>query len=76
LIAVLAVGLALSFLRSRFVALAAFAAGIVAFAVALHPVLEGVALGVGAFALLIALFFTISTVLHARQGHAGRARRA
>jgi hypothetical protein len=73
LIAVLAVGLLASVLRPRPVAIAAFAAGILAFALALHPVLAGAGFGVGAFALLIALFFTISTVLHARQGRAQRA---
>jgi len=76
LIAVLAVGLSLAVLRAKPVAIAALTAGIVGFALALHPVLAGVGLGVGAFALLIAVFFTISTVLHARQGHADRARRA
>jgi hypothetical protein len=70
LISVLAVGLVASALRSKPLAMAAFAAGILAFALAPHPALVGVALGFGAFALLIALFFTISTVLHARQQHA------
>ncbi|HJS96557.1 MAG TPA: hypothetical protein VJ741_19980 [Solirubrobacteraceae bacterium] len=72
-IVALAVGLGFSILRMKPVAIAAFAAGIVAFALALHPVLAGVGLGVGAFVLLIALFFTISTVLHARQRHRQRA---
>jgi hypothetical protein len=76
LIAALALGLAFSVLRSKPLAIAVFAAGILGFALALHPLLAGVGLGVGAFALLIALFFTISTVLHARQRHAGRVRRA
>lgn len=76
LIAALGVGLVLSVLRSKPVAIAAFGAGIVGFALAFHPVLAGVGLGFGAFALLIALFFAISTVLHARQGHADRSRRA
>jgi hypothetical protein len=64
---VLAVGLLVAFLRAKPVAIAVFAAGILGFALALHPLLAGVALGVGAFVLLIALFFAISTVLHARQ---------
>jgi uncharacterized membrane protein (DUF485 family) len=76
LIGVLAVGLVLSVLRPKPLAIAAFAAGILAFALAPHPVLLGVALGFGAFALLIALFFTISTVLHARQSRAVQGRRA
>jgi hypothetical protein len=67
LIAVLAVGLGLSVLRFKPLAIAAFAAGILGFALAFHPVLAGAALGFGAFALLIALFFAISTVLLARQ---------
>jgi hypothetical protein len=73
LIAVLAVGLAFSLLRSKPVAIAASAAGILGFAVALRPVLAGAALGFGAFVLLIALFFTISTVLHTRQRSGRRA---
>ena len=76
LIALLAAGLGLAVLRARPLAIAAFAAGILAFALALHPVLAGAGLGVGAFALLIALFFTISTVLRARQRHTDRAQRA
>jgi hypothetical protein len=69
MIAALAVGLFAAFLRTKPLAIAAFAAGIVGFALALHPVLDGVALGFGTFALLVALFFAISTVLHARQRH-------
>jgi len=74
LIAVLAVGLAVSLLRTRPVAIAVFSAGILGLALAMHPFLAGIGLGLGAFAVLIALFFTISTVLHARQRHASRAR--
>lgn len=73
LIAVLAVGLGVSVLRTRPVAIAVFGAGVLAFVVALHPLLGGVALGVGAFGSLIALFFTVSTVLHARQRRGQRA---
>ena len=78
LIAALAIGLALAMLRSKLVAIAAFSAGILGFALALHPVLAGAGLGFGAFAVLLVLFFTISTVLHARQRHTehGVSRRA
>jgi uncharacterized membrane protein (DUF485 family) len=72
LVIVLTVGLAFAVLRHKPVAIGAFAAGILAFALAPHPVGAGVALGVGAFVLLIALFFAIATVLHARQPHAAR----
>ncbi len=73
LIGALAVGLVISVLRTRPLAIAVFSAGILAFALALHPVLAGVGVGFGAFALLVALFFTISTVLHARQRRRRRA---
>ncbi len=73
LIAALGVGLFAAVLRTKPIAIAAFAAGILGFALALHPVLAGVALGVGAFVVLVALFFAISTVLHARQRHVRRA---
>jgi hypothetical protein len=74
IIAVLAVGLGVAVLRPKPVAIAAFAAGILAFAIAPHPAMLGVALGVGAFVVLMVLFFAISTALHARQRHVGRAR--
>jgi len=76
LIAALAVALVVSVIRLRPkpLLIAALTAALVATTVAPHPVVLGVALGFGAFALLTALFFTISTVLHARQRHtAGRA---
>jgi hypothetical protein len=76
MIAALAIGLALSMLRSKLVAIAGFAAGILAFALALHPSLIGVGFGVGAFVLLVTVFFAISTVLHARQRRVVRGRRA
>lgn len=71
MIALLAVGLLVAVRRAKLklVAIAAFSAAILAFALALHPAVAGAGLGFGAFALLLALFFTISTVLHARQGH-------
>jgi hypothetical protein len=67
LIAALGIGLFAALLRTTPIAVAAFSAGILAVALGIHPVLAGVALGFGAFALLVALFFAISTVLHARQ---------
>lgn len=67
LITLCAAGLAASLLRAKPVAVAVFAAGLLAVALAVHPIVLGVGFGFGAFALLIALFFTISTVLHARQ---------
>jgi hypothetical protein len=76
LIGVLAVGLVVSVLRPKPLAIAAFAAGILAFALAPHPAVLGASLGFGAFVVLIALFFTISTVLHARQSHTVQGRRA
>jgi hypothetical protein len=72
LIAVLAIGLVGSVLRPKPLAIAAFAAGVFAFALAPHPAMLGVSLGFGAFVVLIALFFMISTVLHARQRPAAR----
>jgi hypothetical protein len=72
LIGALAAGLLAAILRTKPLAIAACTAGILGFALALHPALAGVALGVGAFVVLLALFFAISTVLHARQRHASR----
>jgi hypothetical protein len=73
MISVLAVGLLVALVRTKPLEIAACAAGILGFALAFHPVLAGVSVGVGAFVILIALFFTISTVLHARQRHGVRA---
>jgi hypothetical protein len=67
LIPVFAIGLAASVLRTKPLGIAAFGAGLLAVALALHPIALGVGFGLGAFVLLIALFFAISTVLHARQ---------
>jgi hypothetical protein len=61
-------------LRSKLVAIAGFAAGILGFALALHPSPIGVGFGVGAFVLLVTVFFAISTVLHARQRRVVRGR--
>jgi hypothetical protein len=67
LIAALAVGLALSLLRVRLVGLAISAALLLAFILSAHSLGLGLELGFGAFALLMALFFAVSTVLHLRQ---------
>ena len=74
LIGALAATLAASVIRQRPkpLLIAALGATLFASALALHPVLVGVAVGFGAFAVLVALFFAISTVLHARQRHAPR----
>jgi hypothetical protein len=76
LIAAVAAALVASVIRQRPkpLLIAALTATLLATSVALHPVVAGVAFGFGAFALLVALFFAISTVLHARQRHA-RSRR-
>ena len=76
LISALAAALVASVIRQRPkpLLIAAFSAALVASALAVHPNVVGVALGFGAFVVLVALFFAISTVLHARQRHAsGRA---
>jgi hypothetical protein len=75
LISALAAALVASVIRQRPKPLwiAALSAALFASALALHPTVVGVAVGFGAFALLVALFFAISTVLHARQRHGGRA---
>ena len=75
LIAALAVALVVSVIRLRPkpLLIAALTAALVASAVAVHPAVLGVALGFGVFAVLVALFFTISTVLHARQRGGRRA---
>jgi hypothetical protein len=77
LISALAAALVASVLRQRPkpLLIAGLSAALVASALAVHPVLAGVALGFGTFALLVALFFAISTVLHARQRHGAQAPR-
>jgi uncharacterized membrane protein (DUF485 family) len=67
LIVALAVWLGFSVLRFKPLLIAPLTAALLAFAVAPHPVGFGVALGVGAFVVLIVLFFAISTALHMRQ---------
>ena len=67
LIAVLAVLLVTSVLRGRPVGIAATTSLLLAFVLGAHSLGLGLALGFGGFALLMALFFAISTVLLARQ---------
>jgi hypothetical protein len=75
LIGALAVALVVSVvrLRPRPLLIAALLAAVVATSVALHPAVAGVALGFGAFALLVAACFAISTVLHVSQRRERRA---
>ena len=78
LIVVLALGLAVSVLRARPVRVAVLAAALSAWLLDLRSTALGVGLGLAGFALLMAVFFAIATVLHARQDHAraGRSRAA
>jgi hypothetical protein len=74
-------GLALvgALLRPRPVIVAVTVAPLLALVLEPHSLLAGVALGVGAFVLLMVLFVGIATVLHARQAQSwkpGRARRS
>lgn len=66
-IALLGLGLALSVLRTRPVGSAVTAASLLAFTLAPRSTALGIALGVGAFVLLLATFVAIGTVLRARQ---------
>ncbi len=66
-IALLGLGLAFSVLRPRPVGIALTAAALIAFTLAPHSTDLGIALGFGAFVLLLAVFIAIGTVLHARQ---------
>ena len=72
-IAILGLGLVSSVLRMRPVAVALTAGPLLAFALAPGSTALGIAVGVGAFGLLLALFFVIGAVLMARQDH-GRSR--
>ncbi len=63
----LGLGLAFSVLRTRPVAIAATAGPLLAFTLAPRSTALGIALGFGAFLLLLALFTAIGTVLRARQ---------
>jgi hypothetical protein len=70
LLAVLAVLLVTSVLRARPFGIAATTSLLLAFVLGAHSLGLGLALGFGGFALLMALFFAISTVLLARQNRA------
>lgn len=70
LIAVVALALAASLLRVRPVGTAVATALLLALALGAHSLGLGLTLGFGGFALLIALFFAVSTVLHVRQNRA------
>lgn len=67
LIALLALGVAFSVLRPRPALLAATAAPLLAVTVGRHSLALGLALGVGGYVVLLALFYAIGTVLMARQ---------
>ena len=54
-------------LRRRPIALAVAVGALVALGLDVHPVVAGVGLAVGLIALLVALSFVVSTILHARQ---------
>jgi uncharacterized membrane protein (DUF485 family) len=63
-----------SLLRAKPLALALFAAPLLAFAIDPHSVLVGVAVGVGAFFALIVLFAALGTALNMRDAHTSAAR--
>jgi len=67
LIVVLTIGFAAAVLRVRPVTLAVTTALLLALVLGAHSLVRGLALGFAVFALLTALFFTLSAVLHARQ---------
>jgi len=67
LIAVLAVAVALSVMRPRPARLAATLPPLLAVTVGRHSLALGAALGFGGFAVLLAAFFAVGTVLVARQ---------
>jgi hypothetical protein len=69
LIVLAAVGLAGSLLRARPVGIAVTASLLAALVLGAHSLGLGLTLGFGGFALLMAVFFAISTILHLRQGH-------
>ena len=68
-IVLLGLGLAFSVLRPKPIGIAVTAAPLLAFTLAPRSTVSGVALGFGAFVLLLALFIALGTALHARQGH-------
>jgi hypothetical protein len=68
-IVILGLGLVSSVLRTRLVGVALTAGPLLAFALDPGSTAFGIAVGVGAFGLLLAMFFAVGTVLMARQGH-------
>ncbi len=66
-IVALAVGLVSSVLRARPIGVALTAGPLLAFALSPSSTALGIVVGVGAFVVLLALFFAIATVLMARQ---------
>jgi hypothetical protein len=75
LVVVVALLLAGSLLRARPIGIAVAIPVLVALVVGAHSLGLGLGLGFGGFVLLMALFFAISTVLHARQTYASTGRR-
>jgi hypothetical protein len=67
LIAALVVAFGLSLLTARPIGLAVTTALLLALALGAHSLGFGLGLGFGGFALLMALFFAVSTMLHLRQ---------
>jgi hypothetical protein len=67
LIVFLSLVVARSVLRRSPVALAVLGGALFAFALAPHPIMLGIAVGVGAVVVLLTLFVAIGRVLHARQ---------
>jgi len=72
LIAFCAVGLAVGLLRFKPVTVAVTSAVLVAILLGAHSLGFGLALGFGGFALLLTVFFAISTLLHLRQRRSRR----
>jgi hypothetical protein len=73
-IALLGVLATVSLLRGRPLRLAISAAPLLAVALHPHPLLLGIAVGVGAFFVLIVLFAALGTALNMRDAHASAAR--
>jgi uncharacterized membrane protein (DUF485 family) len=68
-IAILGLGLVFSVLRGRPAVIAMTAGPLLAFTLAPRSTALGIAVGIGAFGLLLTLFMAIATVLQARQDH-------
>jgi hypothetical protein len=68
-IVMLALGLVFSVLRTLPIGVALTAGPLLAFALGPSSTALGIAVGVGAFVLLVGLFFAVGTVLRARQDH-------